>query len=68
VLLGSAVLTLVQEYRAGTAVERLRTAVVLRIRVIGDGAVAEIPASDVVPGDVVLLSAGSLVPARNERL
>lgn len=63
VLLGSALLTLVQEYRAGNAVERLRSMVVLRSRVLRDGGAVEVPATGIVPGDVVLLSAGALVPA-----
>jgi Mg2+-importing ATPase len=63
VLLGSTILTLVQEHRAGTAVERLRSMVVLRSRVIRDGTEIMIPAAELVPGDVVLLSAGTLIPA-----
>lgn len=63
VLLGSAILTLVQEHRATRAVERLRAMVVLRSTVIRDGAQVAVPAEELVPGDVVLLAAGSLVPA-----
>jgi len=63
VLLGSAVLTLVQEYRATTAVARLRARIVLRSRVVRDGTQAEVAAEELVPGDVVLLAAGTLVAA-----
>lgn len=63
VLLGSAVLTLVQEYRATTAVARLRAMVVLRSRVVRGGAETEVPAEELVPGDVVVLAAGTLVAA-----
>lgn len=47
-----------QEAAAALA-ERIRT----RSRVVRDGSPRLIPVEDVVPGDVVLLSAGSLVPA-----
>ncbi|HVW71156.1 MAG TPA: cation-transporting P-type ATPase, partial [Steroidobacteraceae bacterium] len=53
----------VQEQRAEKAVERLRASVALTERVLRDGREVEIPAEDLVPGDVVLLAAGDLVPA-----
>ena len=52
-----------REYRAQLALEELRSRVAVRVRVLRDGAEATIPAREVVPGDVVLLSAGNLVPA-----
>jgi len=63
VVLGSAVVSFAQEYRATTAVERLRAQVRVRATVLRDGTPCAIPADEVVPGDVVLLSTGSLVPA-----
>jgi Mg2+-importing ATPase len=63
VVLGSAALSFAQEYRATTAVERLRARVRVRATVLRDGVPSIIPADEVVPGDVVLLAAGSLVPA-----
>ena len=57
-VLMSVTLDFVQEYRANTAAERLRDSVALRATVLRDGVRIEIPASDVVPGDVVLLAAG----------
>jgi Mg2+-importing ATPase len=63
IVLGSAALSFTQEFRAGTAVERLRERVRLRATVLRDGTPCVIPAAEVVPGDVSLLSAGSLVPA-----
>jgi len=59
----SVVLDFVQEYRAGQAAEQLSQQVALNVSVLRDGARAEIPAEQLVPGDVVLLSAGDLVPA-----
>ncbi|NDD65962.1 MAG: magnesium-translocating P-type ATPase, partial [Acidobacteria bacterium] len=63
IIIASGLLSFLQEYHAGNAVERLRQQVRLMVRVRREGEVAEIPAVEVVPGDVVLLSAGSLVPA-----
>jgi Mg2+-importing ATPase len=59
----SVTLDFVQEYRAGRAAERLRLAVSVRATVLRDGASREVPVAEIVPGDVVLLSAGDLVPA-----
>jgi Mg2+-importing ATPase len=56
-------LDLVQERRAGRAAERLRQTTVLRATVVRDGQPQEIPSTEVVPGDLVLLTAGDLVPA-----
>lgn len=59
----SVLLDFVQEYGAGRAVERLRTSVAVRCTVVRGGIAREVPVERVVPGDVVLLSAGDLVPA-----
>ena len=53
----------VQEHKAGKAAAALLGRVQLRARVLRDGAESSIPARDLVPGDVVLLAAGSVVPA-----
>ena len=63
VVLGSAVLSFIQEYAASAAVEKLRARVQLKATALRDGQPTSIPAEEVVPGDVVLLSAGSLMPA-----
>ncbi len=63
IVLASAVLGFVQEYNAGNAVERLRRRILIKSKVLRNGVVCDIPAEEVVPGDVVLLAAGSLIPA-----
>ncbi len=63
IVLMSVTLDFVQEHRAGQAAERLKQSVALRVVALRDRAEREIPAGDLVPGDVVLLSAGDLVPA-----
>ena len=52
-----------REYDAGRAIERLKSMVVSRTRVLRDGQSTLVPSALVVPGDVVLLSAGTLIPA-----
>ena len=62
-ILLSVTLDFVQEYRANAAAEKLKLSVSVRATVMRDGRSVEIELSKVVPGDIVLLSAGSLVPA-----
>ncbi|MBW2243321.1 MAG: HAD-IC family P-type ATPase [Deltaproteobacteria bacterium] len=63
VVLLNAILGFVQEHRAGQAVAALRRMLAPNTRVRRDGCITEIAASDLVPGDVVLLEAGDRVPA-----
>ena len=63
IVLLSVTLDFVQEYRAGKAAEKLRVAVAVRASVMRDGTKLDVPVADVVPGDIVLLSAGDMVPA-----
>ena len=63
IVLGSTLLGFSQEYRASTAVEQLKRRLALNCRVIRDGLEKTVPTTTVVPGDLVLLSAGNLVPA-----
>ncbi len=63
IVLLSVVLDFVQEQRAVSAAERLRDQVALTARVHRDGAEREIAAAEIVPGDLVTLAAGNLVPA-----
>ena len=62
-VLASVVLDFVQEYRAGEAARQLRQSVQLRATVLRGGAVQDVLVTEVVPGDVAMLAAGSLVPA-----
>lgn len=63
IVLGSALLSFYQEYNASNAAEKLRAQVSVKTYVLRDGKSVSIPTEQVVPGDVVLLSAGSLIPA-----
>ncbi|MCX8071817.1 MAG: magnesium-translocating P-type ATPase [Candidatus Binatia bacterium] len=66
IVLLSVTLDFVQEYRAERAAEALAARVALTAHVLRDGVVRELPFSAIVPGDVVLLAAGDLVPADGE--
>jgi Mg2+-importing ATPase len=63
IVMGSALLSFYQEYNANNAAEKLREQVSLKTEVLRDGKPASITTEEIVPGDVVLLSAGSLIPA-----
>ncbi|HMN59847.1 MAG TPA: cation-transporting P-type ATPase, partial [Anaerolinea sp.] len=63
IILGSAGLSVAQEYSASHAAEKLQSQVRAKASVLRGGQARSIPAAEVVPGDVVVLSAGSLVPA-----
>lgn len=63
IVLASTLLGFSQEYRASKAVEKLRSQVAIKSFVLRDGRPQEILSEEIVSGDVVKLSAGSLVPA-----
>lgn len=63
IILFSAALSFYQEYSAGNAIEKLRERVQATTLVRRDNQQMEIPSTEVVVGDIVMLSAGSLIPA-----
>ena len=52
-----------QEYKAEKTMSALRKLAAPVVRVRRGGEVSEVPASELVPGDVVLLEAGNVIPA-----
>ena len=52
-----------QEYKAEQAVAALRQLLPQKVQALRDGAIVEILATDLVPGDIVLLEEGNFVPA-----
>ena len=63
IILASAILSFIQEYSAGNAIEELRAKVQARALVLRDGKFTEISSRGIVPGDIVRVSSGSLIPA-----
>src|SRR4051794_602297 len=59
----NAVLGLNQEGKAAAAVAALAKMMIVKARVRRDGALTQLPAEQLVPGDVVAIEAGDLVPA-----
>lgn len=59
----SAVLEFVNTYKSEMAVEKLVAKVITTATVIRDELAQEIPLRRIVPGDIILLSAGDVVPA-----
>ncbi|MGA7749669.1 MAG: cation-transporting P-type ATPase, partial [Gallionella sp.] len=63
IVLMSVTLDFFQEYRAGRAADQLKKTVAVRATVLRDGHSQDIQIAGLVPGDVVVLSAGDLIPA-----
>jgi Mg2+-importing ATPase len=63
IVFGSTVLGFIQEYVASNAIEKLRSQVTINSSVLRGGQPQTLLSTQVVPGDIVLLSAGSLIPA-----
>lgn len=63
IILISAGIDFYQQFNAENAAEKLKQRVSLKAEVIRSGLKQEILASEIVPGDMIFLSAGDLVPA-----
>lgn len=59
----NAIFTFIQEYRAEKSIEKLKLLLPFYVKVIREGREKEIPAKEVVPGDLIILSEGDKVPA-----
>ncbi|MFH0884591.1 MAG: magnesium-translocating P-type ATPase [Candidatus Micrarchaeota archaeon] len=63
ILVVNALLGFIQEYRSERALEELRKYVSMTARVMRDGQIVEHKVQELVPGDVILLAIGDIVPA-----
>lgn len=63
IVLLNAIIGSVQEFRAERAMASLKVLAAPTAQVRREGLVLELPASELVPGDIVLLQAGDVVPA-----
>ncbi|MGZ4141550.1 MAG: magnesium-translocating P-type ATPase [Actinomycetota bacterium] len=62
IVVASGLLSFWQEHQAGLAVQRLLALVRVHTDVRRDGRQIEVPFDDVVPGDIIVLNAGDVVP------
>jgi Ca2+-transporting ATPase len=62
IVLFAVVLGFVQEYRAERAIEALKRMAAPTATVLRDGLESEVPARDIVPGDIIILRAGNRAP------
>ena len=63
IVLFAVLLGFVQEYRAERAIDALRRMAAPNATVMRDGQETDVPANELVPGDVVILRAGNRIPA-----
>ncbi|MBP2284641.1 Ca2+-transporting ATPase [Flavobacterium sp. CG_23.5] len=63
IIIINAAVGFIQEYRAEKAMEALKNMAANSARVLREGKMMDIPATELVPGDVVLLEAGNIIPA-----
>jgi Ca2+-transporting ATPase len=63
IVLLSGIMGFVQDYKAEKTIESLKKMATPSVRVRRDGQVAEIPAAELVPGDLLLLEAGDRIMA-----
>jgi len=63
IVLLNAVIGFSQEYRAGKAMQALKKMAVTQARVLRDGKSVWLPSTVLVPGDVIFLEAGNVIPA-----
>ncbi|MDW8060318.1 MAG: HAD-IC family P-type ATPase [Thermomicrobium sp.] len=63
IVLASTTVAFLQSYRSQRVIERLRSSIVPTATVLRDGEWRELPRRELVPGDIVRLDAGDLVPA-----
>ena len=63
IVCGSTLLGFTQEYIAGNAIDKLRSQITVHSKVLRGGLLKTVPSHQLVVGDIVQLSAGSLVPA-----
>lgn len=61
-LLLSAVISLIQQTKSDNAAKKLKNMITNKIHVIRDGILTEIDVKQVVPGDIVKLSSGDMIP------
>lgn len=63
ILLATGIISFIQERHAGKAIEKLRSLIRTKVRVIREGDAEDVFSEDVVSGDILSFSAGDMIPA-----
>lgn len=63
IILFNAVIGFIQEYKAEKAIESIKSMVRHTTNVIRDGNMEEVPATEIVPGDLIKIEEGETIPA-----
>jgi len=63
ILLATGIMSFIQERHAGKAVEKLRSIIRTKVKVVRDNVSTDVFADEVVPGDALLFAAGDMIPA-----
>lgn len=63
IVLISSILGFWQEFRATTTINKLLETIRIKVNVLRDNKDTEIPLEEVVPGDIIILNAGDIIPA-----
>ena len=63
ILLATGIMSFIQERHAGKAVEKLRSIIRTRVKVLRDNQPVDVDTEQIVPGDILLFAAGDIIPA-----
>src|SRR5437773_5558883 len=63
ILLATGIMSFIQERHAGKAVEKLRSIIRTKVRVMRDNAATDVYTEEVAEGDILLFAAGDIIPA-----
>ncbi len=63
IVVSTGLMSFFQERNAGRVVEKLQALIALRCTVIRDGQALEVDSDKIVPGDILVLNAGDMIPA-----
>ena len=63
ILLATGIMSFIQERHAGRAVEKLRSIIRTKVKVMRDNAATDVYTEEVAAGDILLFAAGDIIPA-----
>lgn len=63
VVIANAIIGFAQEFKAERSISALKKMVISKAKVLRDGKLTDIPSSELVPGDIIIIQAGDQIPA-----